>query len=175
MKNNVALIGFMAVGKTSVGKLLAEELGKQYIEVDSLIVEKAGKSIPQIFREDGEIAFRQMEIEIIQKLACQEKLVIDCGGGVVLNKINIDRLRQNAIVVWLVASPQTILKRTAVDGDARPVLKQTNGIEGIKFLLRLRKPYYQHAADIKIDTSKLSLESTVARIIELLKENEDFH
>lgn len=175
MKNNVALTGFMGVGKTSVGKLLAERLGKKYVEADSLIVEKAGKAIPRIFQEDGEIAFRQLEIEIIKKLASQENLVIDCGGGVVLNKINIDRLRQNAIVVSLTASPETILKRTSSNGDGRPVLKQNNGIGGIISLLRLRKPYYEQAAEIKIDTSKLSIESAVAKIIEQLKENEDFH
>ncbi len=69
--------------------------------------QRAGKSIPQIFQEDGEIAFRELEIEVIKEIASKENLVIDCGGGVVLNKINIDRLKQNAIIVWLTASPRT--------------------------------------------------------------------
>ena len=81
---------------------------------------RPGKQFREYFQEDGEIAFRQLEIEIIKKLASQENLVIDCGGGVVLNKINIDRLRQNAIVVSLTASPETILKRTSSNGDGRP-------------------------------------------------------
>ena len=123
MKSNVALIGFMGVGKSAVGKALAERLGKKYVEVDSLIVQKAGKSITQIFQEEGEIAFRELEIEVIKEIALKKNQVIDCGGGVVLNKINIDRLKQNAVIIWLTASPEVILKRTTLDGDVRPLLK----------------------------------------------------
>jgi len=174
MKTNVALIGFMGVGKTSVGKLLAQRLGKSYIETDSLIVKKAGKSIPRVFKEDGEIAFREREIEVVKELVLNEGLVIDCGGGVVLNKINIDRLKQKAVVVWLTASPSIILKRTA-DGDWRPLLNQNKGIAGIKSMIRLRKPFYEQAAEIKIDTSEMNMESVVNTIIERLKQHEDFH
>jgi shikimate kinase len=175
MKTNVALIGFMGVGKTVVGNLVAQRLDKQFVETDSLIVQKAGKSIAKIFKEDGEIAFRDTEIEVIKELAPEEGLVIDCGGGIVLNKINIDRLKQKAIVVWLTASPNTILKRTAADRDERPLLSQNKGIAGIQSMIHLRKPFYEQAADIKVDTSRLSTESVASKIIERLAEFEDFY
>ncbi len=175
MKTNVALIGFMGVGKTSVGKILAKRLGRKYAEVDSLIVQKAGKSITEIFEQDGEIAFRDIEIAVIKEVASKGNLVIDCGGGVVLNKINIDRLKLNAVIVWLTASQDTILKRTSSDGDGRPLLKKNNGISDIRSSIRSRKPYYEQAADIKVDTTYLDVESVVLQIIGKLKENEDFH
>jgi shikimate kinase len=168
MKTNVALIGFMGVGKTVVGNLVAQRLDKEFVETDSLIVQKAGKSIAKIFKEDGEIAFRDTEIEVIKE-------VIDCGGGIVLNKINIDRLKQKAIVVWLAASPNTILKRTAAGRDERPLLSQNKGISGIQSMIHLRKPFYEQAADIKVDTSRLSTESVASKIIERLAEFEDFY
>ena len=93
--------------------------------MDSLIDEKAGKSIPRIFQEDGEIAFREMEIEVIKEIASRKNQVIDCGGGVVLNKINIDRLKQNAVIVWLTASPSDILKRLP-DGDREAFVQGKN-------------------------------------------------
>jgi shikimate kinase len=175
MKSNVALIGFMGVGKSAVGKVLAERLGKKYIEVDSLIVKKAGKSIPQIFREEGETAFRELEIEAIKAIASGNNQIIDCGGGAVLNKINIDRLKQNAVIIWLTTSPEVILKRTAQDGDGRPLLKEKKTASEIEALYSLRIPYYEHGADITIDTTELDVESVIVRISGQLKENENFH
>ncbi len=113
MKTNIALIGFMGTGKTAVGRVLAKKLGRKFLELDSLIEQKAGKSIPEIFQQDGEIAFRELEIEVTKKVAGQQNAVIACGGGVVLNQINIDRLRAEGRVVYLTASPRAILKRVA--------------------------------------------------------------
>jgi shikimate kinase len=175
MKTNVVLIGFMGVGKSAVGKILAERLGKKYIEADSLIVQKTGKSIPRIFQEHGEIYFRELEIETIKEIASKKGQVIDCGGGVVLNKINIDRLKRDGVIVWLTASPATILKRTTADGMGRPLLKGKCGIEDINSLIRFRKSFYEHAADIKINTSRLGITTVATRIVEQLEENEDFN
>lgn len=175
MKTNVAIIGFMGVGKSTVGKLLAKKLGKQYVETDSLIVKRVGKSIPQIFKEDGEIAFRELEIEIIKELALKEGQVIDCGGGVVLNKINIDRLKQSSIVVWLTASPLAIARRTSFDGDGRPLLNYRNDITNIRSLLHERKPFYELASEIEVNTTGKSVELVVNKIIERLKQHEDFY
>ena len=175
MKTNVALVGFVGVGKSSVGKLLAERLGKKYIEADSLIVQKAGKSISRIFQEDGEIYFRELEIETIKDIASEWGQVIDCGGGAVLNKINIDRLKLDSVIVWLTASAAIILKRASADGDGRPLLKGKIGIEDINSLIHFRKPFYRLAADIKVNTSRLGIKSVVTRIVEQLDENEDFN
>jgi|TARA_B100001971_G_scaffold190361_1_gene193027 shikimate kinase len=175
MKTNVALTGFMGSGKTAVGKILAEKLNKQFVEMDSLIKQKAGKSISQIFAQDGEIAFRQLEIELTKEVGKGKKLVIACGGGIVLNKINIDRLQDEAVIVYLTASPTVILKRISADKQERPVLKGRDNASAIGELLRFRKPFYERAADIRIDTSKLNINSVANEIIAKLKEYESFH
>jgi len=174
MKTNIALIGFMGTGKTVVGRALAKKLGKEFVEIDSLIEQKAGKSIPDIFRQDGEITFRELEIAVIKEVAAGRNLVIACGGGVVLNKINIDRLRTGSIIVYLTASPRVILKRTLGDGETRPLLMVKDRISEIGELLRFRKPFYERAADIKIDTSRLGIDSVVEQIISKVKEDESF-
>lgn len=165
----------MGSGKTAVGRVLAEKLNKQFVEPDSLIEQKAGKSIPQIFARDGETAFRELEIELTKEVARGKNQVIACGGGIVLNKINIDRLKDEAVIVYLTASPAVILKRTSADKNERPLLLSSNKAVTIGELLRFRKPFYERAADIKIDTSKLDIKSVADEIIARLKEDENFH
>ena len=169
MKSSIALIGFMGTGKTAVGKALAEKLEKEFIELDALIEQEAGKTIPEIFKQDGEIAFRELEIEIVKQVAGKKNAVIACGGGMVLNKINIDRLRQECIIVRLTASPEAILRRTSGDESERPLLKTTNKALNIRELLRFRKPFYERATDISINTSRLDIDSVVEQIIKRVK------
>jgi shikimate kinase len=175
MKTNIALIGFMGTGKTVVGKALAEKLNKEFVELDALIEQKTGKSIPEIFQQDGEVAFRELEIEVTKDVSRKKNQVIACGGGIVLNKINIDRLKRESIIVHLTASPQVILKRTSGDGETRPLLNVSDKAGEIRELLRFRKPFYERAADIKINTSKLNINSATEQIISKLKENESFN
>tara|TARA_B100000315_G_scaffold35493_1_gene30140 strand:- start:400 stop:906 length:507 start_codon:yes stop_codon:yes gene_type:complete len=165
MKTNVALIGFMGSGKTAVSKVLSEKLNKCFVELDSLIEQKVGKSISQIFAKDGEIAFRQLEIELVKEIAQGKNQVIACGGGIVLNKINIDRLKSEAMIVYLTASGAVILERTSAVKNKRPLLKSSNKEETIDKLLRFRKPFYERAADITIDTSKLDINAVADEII----------
>jgi len=175
MKTSIALIGFMGVGKTAVGKALAEKLDKRFVELDSLIEQKAGKTIPELFHQDGEVAFRELEIEVTKQVSTNKNLVIACGGGLVLNKINIDRLRNESIIVYLTASLRAILNRIPSEGEERPLLDTPDRALAIQELLRFRKPFYEQAADIKIDTSKLDINSVVEQIIEKLKEDEGFN
>jgi shikimate kinase len=170
-QNNIALIGFMGVGKSAVGKVLSEKLGKNLVEVDSVIVNKAGKTVTQIF-QDGEIVFREMEIQAVKEISTGKDQVIACGGGVPLNKINIDRLKLDSVIVWLTATPGVILKRTRSDGGVRPLINN-RGIEDIRELLSYRKPYYQRAADIEVDTSKIAVSEVAEQIIIKLKEYAD--
>lgn len=172
MKTNIALIGFMGTGKTAVGKLLAEKLGKGFIEMDALIEKKAGKSIPEIFRQDGEIRFRELEIEVTRKIAPRKNSVIACGGGIVLNRINIDRLKRTCAIVCLKASPAVILKRTSGDKEGRPLLAVTERPKQIKELMKFRKPFYERSADIVINTSRMSVTAVAENIIEALKDYE---
>jgi shikimate kinase len=175
MKTNIALIGFMGAGKTVVGEALAKKLNKEFVELDSLIEHKAGKSITEIFQQDGEIAFRELEIEVTKEVAKGKNLIIACGGGIVLNRINIDRLRNESRIVYLTASPRVILKRIVNDGEERPLLKTPDKAAEIQELLRFRKPFYERAADIKINTSKLDIDSVAEQIIGRLKQDESFN
>jgi len=119
MKPNIALIGFMGTGKTAVGRILAKKLNLEFVETDTIIEEKTGQSIPQIFTASGETGFRELEIEVTKEVAKKQHTVIACGGGLVLNRINIDRLRQDAVIVNLTASPTVTLNvsRTRSDRD----------------------------------------------------------
>jgi shikimate kinase len=164
----------MGTGKTAAGKALAERLGKEFIELDALLELKAGKTIPEIFQQDGEIAFRELEIGVIKEVSQRKNVVIACGGGVVLNKINIDRLKEESLIVYLTASPRVILKRTSGD-ENRPLLKTTERALRIRELLKFRKPFYERAADITINTSKLDITSVVEQIISKVKADEGFN
>ncbi len=175
MKTNIALIGFMGTGKTAVGQLLAKKLDRKFIEMDWLIEQQAGRTIPDIFRDDGEIAFRELEIEATRKIAGEDHCVIACGGGIVLNKINIDRLRESGLIVYLTASPAAILKRTSSEKGSRPLLAVDNLARTISELIKFRKPFYERAADITINTSRLGINSVVEKIIRTLKENESLN
>jgi len=175
MKTSIALIGFMGTGKTAVGKSLAQKLHKEFIELDAVIEKKAGKTIPEIFRQDGEIRFRELEIETIRDEANKKNAVIACGGGIVLNTINIDRLRKESVIICLMASPSVILKRTVSDKGGRPLLNVANRLQEIKKLLDFRRAFYTRAADITINTSRLNIDGVTDKILEILKRYESNH
>lgn len=175
MKTNIALIGFMGTGKTAVGQLLAKKLGRKFIELDWLIERKAGKTIPQIFQQEGEIGFRELEIEVTREVAGEKNAVIACGGGLVLNKINIDRLKESSRIIYLTTSPGVILKRVASEEGQRPLLEVDDPAQTIRDLLRFRKPFYERAADITINTSRLDIGAVAEQIIEKLREDESFN
>ncbi|MFH1169598.1 MAG: shikimate kinase [Chloroflexota bacterium] len=172
MKNSIALIGFMGVGKTSVAKALAAKLGKEFIEMDAIIEQKAGKSIAEMFQQDGEIAFRELEIAVAKEVSQKQNAVIACGGGVVLNRINIDRLKQECIIVYLAAAPAVILQRTS-EGD-RPLLRTPDRAFAIRKLLEFRQPFYERAADIEIDTSGMDADSVAEQIMSRIKVYEGY-
>jgi shikimate kinase len=175
MKTNIALIGYMGTGKTVVGRALADRLGMKFIELDWLIEKRANKKIAEIFREKGEIAFRELEIESARKVAGENNSVIACGGGIVLNKINIDRLRENGVIIYLTASPQIILKRVSVEKGQRPLLAVDDQLKTINEMLKFRKPYYERSADITINTSKISINAIVEELVRKLNEDASFH
>jgi len=167
-KDSIALIGFMATGKTTIGKKLVERLGNQYqfIEMDEMIVEEAGKSIPEIFQEDGEIRFREYEIAMCKKISNMHNVVISCGGGVVLNKINIDYLKQNSFIVLLQATADEIYNRALKDKvETRPVIDKEDPRAEIDKVLTFRKPFYEAAAEITINTTDKAIDEIVSEIL----------
>lgn len=154
-KTNIALIGFMGTGKSHYGKILADRLNFNFIEMDALIVEKNGKSIPEIFASEGEIRFRELEMAVCREAAQMQNSVIACGGGVILNKLNIDYLKQNAIIFCMEASDQTILSRIMKDGkEQRPLLNKPDPQREIENIMKFRRPLYQAYGDSFIDTEQ---------------------
>ncbi|RJO60596.1 MAG: shikimate dehydrogenase [Dehalococcoidia bacterium] len=174
VKTSVALIGFMGAGKSSVGRALARKLKKTFVDVDKLIEKKAGKSIAHIFKEDGEPAFRELERVVTAEVARQAGQVIACGGGVVLNKSNTDALRKTAVLVYLKASEGAVRKRVSSAKGKRPLLANIKGAKSIEVLMAQRRPLYEQASDITLDTSRLGIEDAADKIIERLGEYEGF-
>ena len=174
MKTNIALIGFMGTGKTAVGQMLAGQLGLKFIETDSLVSAQAGQSIPRIFQEGGETAFREAEIRAVREAARERRAVIACGGGVVLNWINIDRLRQTSVVVRLMATPAVTLKRVSREVGQRPLLEVGEPLARIREMLKFREPFYQRAADVTVNTSRLGVTAVADAIMTELKEHASF-
>lgn len=171
-KDSIALIGFMATGKTNVGQKLAEALNKDYkfIETDQIIIEDAGKSIPEIFEEDGEIRFREYEIQACKKASQLHHVIISCGGGVVLNKINVDYLKRNCHIVLLTATAEEIYNRAMKDGqETRPVIDKEDPKAEIKSVLDFREPFYDAAAEIIVDTTNKSFKEIITEIINKTK------
>ena len=141
-KENLVLIGMPGSGKSAVGKILTETTGKPLADTDLLIVEKAGKPISEIFREDGEPAFRDLESEIIRELSLQGGQVISTGGGAVLRPENVTLLRQNGRLFWLDRDPDSLIPT-----DDRPLADTS---EKMKRLYQEREPVYRASADVII-------------------------
>jgi shikimate dehydrogenase len=173
-KTSIALIGFMGSGKSAVGRILSEKLGKKLTVVDKLIVRRAHKPISRIFAEDKEAAFRRLETEVTRKVAAIPGQVIDCGGGIVLNKVNMDMLKERAVVVYLAASPEAVLKRVSLSRTRRPLLENKDKAGSIKSLLEYRRPLYEQAADITVDTEGKGIDVIAREIILKLRQYENY-
>ena len=117
---NVILIGYRATGKTTLAKLLAARLQCDWIDADVEIERRAGKSIAEIFAEDGEPAFRDLEADVIADLCRRDRLILAAGGGAPLREETRENMRRNGTVVWLIAQPETILRRMTGDVTVAP-------------------------------------------------------
>jgi len=160
----IALIGLMGSGKSTVGRQLAKRLGRPCVDLDAEIVAKAGKSIPEIFRDDGECTFRALESEVLQYCCdTRGKCILATGGGVVMSEANRQRLEQASLVVWLDAPSEVLAKRIAGD-ENRPLLDGVDVLRKAQELDRQRRPYYSQCADLQLDTSSLSAYAIVNEI-----------
>ena len=155
MKSNLILIGFMGTGKTSLGKLLSEKLGRGFIDIDQKIEQDAGLSIPQIFEKYGEKYFRELEKNAVKEITQRRGLVIATGGGTIKDEENLRLLKNSGVIVCLTTEPEEILRRTERRGE-RPMLDaEEDRLTTIKKLLAERQQFYSQA-DYTIDTTDWS-------------------
>jgi shikimate kinase len=164
---NIALTGFMAVGKTAVGKTLARKLKRRFVDLDNVIEKAEGMKVHEIFDQKGEEYFRQREKEKLAEVLERHGQVIATGGGVVLDLDNVKLLRNKALLICLVASTDVLLKRAGHSGK-RPLLKGNNRKERIEEILRQRESQYAEA-DACVETSDLTVDEVAERIVNLLK------
>lgn len=162
MDKNIVLLGFMGTGKTAVGKKLAVDLGVQFVEMDSIIEEREGITISDIFSTKGEPYFRKVEADVVKELSNRKGLVISAGGGVVLNADNIKELMRNGILICLNAAPEEIYNRVKREGQ-RPLLNVKDPLGKIKELLDYRRPYY-NKIDLQIDTTGKTIEEVLNEV-----------
>lgn len=164
-KTNIILVGFMGTGKTTVGKILAEKLGLEFLDMDDIIVEREGKSIPRIFEEDGEPHFRMIEKKLVEELSGRSGLVVGAGGGIVLNPDNVANFDRTGLVVCLSATPEAIMERVRTDSN-RPLLEGDDKMQKILSILESRKELYAGVPN-QVDTTGLTAEQVADRIAAL--------
>ena len=160
---NLALIGFMGTGKSSVGRMVADALHFTFLDTDRVIEARSGKLIRQIFEEDGERAVRDFERRIVDELTRRTKTVISAGGGLPAIPANLASLKSHALVVCLWASPETIFERVR-DHAHRPLLNCTDPMSEIRRLLADRDPYYRQA-DVLVNTELRPLREVAGQVI----------
>ena len=167
-KPNIVLTGFMGTGKTTIGKLLAESLGYAFIDTDERIERQAGKTIPEIFEEEGEEAFREMEAALARELAERQGVVIATGGRMMLDPGNAAALSRTGHVFCLAAAPEEILERITRDtATRRPLLAVADPMERIRSLLRQRQHGYRRFPQLV--TSGIPPEAVVDILHAMLK------
>ncbi len=160
----------MGAGKTSVAKKLAERLHKELVSMDDLIENREGTTISQIFSQKGEPYFRKVERDIVEELSQKGDLIIDCGGGIVIQQDNINNLKRNGRIVYLKTSPEVIYERVKAETH-RPLLQVKDPKARIEELLKIREPYYNQA-NIIVNTDAKTVDEVVDEICKKLEANE---
>lgn len=169
LPDKIILIGFMGSGKSSVGKELSKKTGYKLLDSDTCIEEKKKKSINEIFKDDGEQAFRDMESEFLKALALsEESFILSTGGGMPCFNDNAKLIKEIGKSFYLMASPDSIMERLKND-TSRPLLRDGNRYEKINSLLSKREEYYKKAADVIIETDGKTVNEITGEIIGLIK------
>lgn len=175
-KNLIFLTGFMASGKSTIGPILANTIGWDFLDLDKVIEEKTSKKIVDIFREEGEKFFRELETKTLTEITVLNKYVISLGGGTIENEENLKMIINNGILVYLETSPQAAFKRLRFKRD-RPALlfddhepTKEEFINRINTILSRRLKYYNQA-DIKINTDNKPVGITVDQLVKILRKD----
>jgi shikimate kinase len=165
---NIVLIGFMGCGKSSVGRRIATATGHRFVDTDEVVSARAGCSISQIFAEQGEARFRELETEALRDLALESGVVLATGGGIILREENREALRKIGPVVWLDADPEVLFERVSRN-KKRPLLQTDDPRGTFDALLASRRPIYESAADCHIDSTGLSHDDVAHAVVEKVK------
>ena len=160
---NIALCGFMGTGKSSVGRIVAQQLHFDFLDTDAVIEARGKRTIAEIFAEKGEAEFRELESGIVHEIASRDHTVISTGGGLVVNPGNLASLKQHALVVCLWASPETIWSRVKSQSH-RPLLADPQPLEKIRELLKERAPFYKQA-DVLLNTELRSTRDVAQQVL----------
>lgn len=161
--DNIFLVGLMGAGKTTVGRQLARQLGKRFVDSDHEIEMRTGVRIPVIFEIEGEAGFRKREEAIIDDLTMQSGIVLGTGGGAVLSSANRAHLTSRGMVIYLRGIPEQLYERTRHDKN-RPLLQTDNPLAKLKTLFAERDPLYREVADIVVDTGRQSVASLTRQL-----------
>ena len=161
--HNLALIGFMGTGKTTVGRFAAAQLRFEFVDTDEWIEKRAGRSITEIFAQDGEPAFRALEAELVAEMSGWQRRVIATGGGLGAGAANLASLKQHALVVCLWATPEAIWQRVQRQSH-RPLLQDPDPAGKIRSLLEARAPFYKQA-DVLVNTAMRSMPEVAAQVL----------
>lgn len=166
---NLVLIGYRGTGKSTVARLLSNQLGLEVVSLDQEIVRHAGRSIPAIVAEHGWPYFRDLEREITTLFSARDNIIIDAGGGVILRPQNVESLRRRGKLFWLRASVAVIVKRIEAGTERPPLTADKSFTEEVEDVLRERTPLYRAAADHEIDTDALTPEQVAAEVVRLYR------
>jgi shikimate kinase len=165
---NLILIGYRCSGKTSVGEILAGKLGRDFVDLDRMLEEEAGRSIQDLVAAEGWDGFREREGRLIAAACRRDGLVIATGGGAVTRTENVENLKRNGFLVWLKGEAEALRSRMAGEersGRVRPTLSGTDPLTEIEEVLAARNPLYQGAADLMVDTTAQSLDEIAEEIL----------
>lgn len=166
---NIVLIGYRGTGKSHVGHLLGKHFGRKLVSMDEEIVKTAGMPIPEIVEKFGWSHFRDLETAEARKLAGLDRLIIDCGGGVIERPENTEIIRQNSQVFWLQASVDSIVARIKNDTSRPALVAGKTFTEEVAEVLERRSPLYQDAAHHEINTDNRTPQQVAELIVSLLK------
>lgn len=164
MDRNLVLVGFMGTGKTEVGKLVSELMGRSFVDIDDHIIRGTGMTINEIFRQHGEERFREIESDLIRKFSKLRGQVISTGGGSLLRIENVHNLKQTGVLICLTASPEEIARRVG-DERHRPLLNVPDRAGTVRELMARRSQSYQ-VSDFTVTTDGKSVSAAAQEVLD---------
>lgn len=170
---NIVLIGYRGAGKSSVGRRMAIQLGRRFVDTDERIEKDMNASIAEIVKAQGWGYFRSLEKRVIREVSLEDDGVIAPGGGAVLDPENVRRLKENGLIFWLTAPCDILLERMKGDPKTkfnRPTLTGKGTLDEFRDVYQAREPLYEAAAEMKLDTSTLTVDEVVQRVVTILRE-----